>query len=80
MTSGANPFRGGSTVTTSGRRPSLSSLAAMSAASPQKKLRVFDVIAEGVLLGVPDGGGHDLRAMTRLAAFARHRVMVPIPQ
>ena len=27
-----------------------------------EKLRVFDVIAEGVLLGVPDGGGHDLRA------------------
>ena len=35
-----------------------------------EKLRVFDVIAGGTI-SVP---------MTRLAAFARHRVMVPIPQ
>ena len=47
MTSGANPFRGGSTVTTSGRRPSLSSLAAMSAASPQKN-SAFLVASLGV--------------------------------
>ena len=80
MTSGASPFRGGSTVTTSGRRPSLSSLAAMSAASPQKNSAFSMWLRRAFSLASRMAGGTISAPMTRFAAFARHSVMVPMPQ
>ena len=80
-TSGASPFRGGSTTTTSGRTPSAFSRAASAPASPHSN-RVLSAspFRRAFPRASATAWGTTSTPMTRAACSARVRLMVPIPQ
>ena len=80
MTSGARPFRGGSTQITSGCSFSAASLEAMSPASPQKNSAFSMPLAAAFSRAFYTAAETISAPMTFFALSAMVRVMVPAPQ
>ena len=79
-TSGASPFRGGSTQITSGRSPLAAKSAATADASPQKNSTFSTLLRFALAFASSMASGTISAPMTRPACRAITCVMVPAPQ
>jgi len=79
-TSGARPFRGGSTQITWGRMPSRASWAAVCPASPQRKRTLSTPFRAALALASSMAWGTISAPMTWAARWASAREIVPMPQ
>ena len=80
IASGLSPFRGGSTVITSGRSPWADSRAAVSDASPQKNSTFSTPFRSALASASRMAAGTISAPMARPARPASKSVMVPAPQ